>query len=121
MMRAQEIIATKRDGRELTTNEIEAFVRGYVSGEIADYQAAAFLMAVYLCGMNLEETATLTRAMAQSGETLDLAGLSPTVDKHSTGGVGDKASLIVVPILAAAGRVCLQNEWARSRSYRRNP
>ncbi|MBC8141706.1 MAG: thymidine phosphorylase, partial [Armatimonadetes bacterium] len=102
-MRAQEIIAVKRDGQELMADAIEAFVRGYVRGEIADYQASAFLMAVYLRGMTTTETAALTRSMAQSGETLDLSGLSPTVDKHSTGGVGDKASLIVIPLLAAAG------------------
>ncbi len=102
-MRAQEIIALKRDGQELTLEQIEAFVGGSVRGEIADYQVAAFLMAVYLRGMTTGETAALTRSMARSGETLDLSGLSPTLDKHSTGGVGDKASLIVVPILAAAG------------------
>ena len=102
-MTAQQIIATKRDGQELSEGDIGAFVAGYVRGEIADYQAAAFLMAVYLRGMTGAETAALTQAMAHSGETLDLAGLSPSVDKHSTGGVGDKTSLVVVPLLAAAG------------------
>ena len=107
LIRALDVIAKKRDAQTLTDGEIAAFVSGYVSGEIPDYQAAAFCMAVYCRGMNAAETAALTRAMALSGETLDLAGagLNParTIDKHSTGGVGDKASLIVVPILAAAG------------------
>ena len=102
-MRAQEIIARKRDGQELTGGDIEAFVRGYVSGNIADYQASAFLMAVYLRGMTNAETVALTQAMATSGETLSLGDLDCTIDKHSTGGVGDKTTLIVVPLLAAAG------------------
>jgi pyrimidine-nucleoside phosphorylase len=107
-MLAQEVIAKKRDGGELTGEEIEGFIAGYVRGEMPDYQAAAFLMATYLRGMTDAETAALTRAMAYSGDTLDLAagGIpadAPTIDKHSTGGVGDKTSLIVVPLLAAAG------------------
>lgn len=107
-MLAQEIIAKKRDGQELTAEEIHGFVSGYVRGEVADYQAAAFLMATYLRGMSGAETSFLTQTMAHSGETLDLVagGIpadAPTLDKHSTGGVGDKTSLIVVPLLAAAG------------------
>ncbi len=107
-MLAQEIIAKKRDGSELTADEIEGFIGGYVRGEVADYQAAAFLMATYIRGMTGSETAYLTQTMAHSGETLDLVagGINadaPTIDKHSTGGVGDKTSLIVVPLLAAAG------------------
>ena len=107
-MRIQEIIARKRDNKKLTQEEIAYFVSGYVRNEITDYQAAAFLMAVYIRGMTGAETAELTRAMAHSGEILNLAqgGIpenSPTLDKHSTGGVGDKTSLIVVPLLAAAG------------------
>jgi pyrimidine-nucleoside phosphorylase len=108
MMLAQEIIAKKRDGRELTDEEIAEFISGYVRGDVADYQAAAFLMATYLRGMSGAETAFLTQTMARSGETLDLVagGIpadAPTIDKHSTGGVGDKTSLIVVPLLAVAG------------------
>ncbi len=110
IMRVQEIIAKKRDGGELTGVEIGSFITGYVRGEVADYQASALLMAIYLRGMTGTETALLTDAMARSGEMLDLSGVSttaPTVDKHSTGGVGDKTTLIVVPLLAAAGaRVC---------------
>lgn len=107
-MLAQEIIAKKRDGHQLTVTEIEGFISGYVRGDVADYQASAFLMATYLRGMTGAETAALTQAMAHSGETLDLVagGIpadAPTIDKHSTGGVGDKTSLIVVPLLAAAG------------------
>ena len=105
-MRAVEIIARKRDGAELTSDEIQFFVRGCVSGEVADYQAAAWLMAVYLQGMNRAEIVALTQAMASSGHVLDLGDLATrAVDKHSSGGVGDKISLVVGPIAAAAGVV----------------
>lgn len=105
-MRATDVIAHKRDGGTLTAAEIDWFVQTYTAGEVADYQASALLMAIYLRGMDAEETAALTGAMAASGQQLDLAKLLPgriTLDKHSTGGVGDKTSLVVVPILAAAG------------------
>lgn len=107
-MRIQDIIAKKRDGGALSPEEIDWFVSGYTRGDtVADYQAAALLMAIYLRGMNPSETARLTAAMANSGQILDLArtipSATPTLDKHSTGGVGDKTTLIVVPILAAAG------------------
>ncbi|HDD24087.1 MAG TPA: thymidine phosphorylase [Chloroflexi bacterium] len=99
-----DIIAKKRDGQELTREEIEFFVQGYTRGEIADYQASAWLMAVYLNGMTERETYDLTVAMARSGTTLDLKEIVPfSVDKHSTGGVGDKVSLVVAPIVAACG------------------
>ncbi len=98
-----EIIAKKRDGATLTPAEIGCFVEGYTQGTIPDYQAAALLMAIYIRGMSTDETAALTAAMAHSGLQLDLSDLPGALDKHSTGGVGDKASLIVVPILAAAG------------------
>lgn len=103
-MRMPEVIATKRDGGALPAGAIHHFVRDYTQGDVPDYQASALLMAIYLQGMTDEETAALTEAMAESGGRLDLSALPhPTLDKHSTGGVGDKTSLVVVPILAACG------------------
>ncbi|MGD2144121.1 MAG: thymidine phosphorylase [Anaerolineae bacterium] len=111
-MHALDIIAKKRDGGELSTDEIEFFVRGYTEDAIPDYQAAAWLMALFLQGMDERETSDLTMAMAYSGDTLDLADVVPAagskeapfvVDKHSTGGVGDKVSLVLAPLVAACG------------------
>lgn len=103
-MRAIEIIEKKRDGYELTAEEIEFFIQGYTRGDIPDYQAAAWLMAVYLRGMTDRETRDLTLAMARSGEMLDLRDIAPVVaDKHSSGGVGDKVTLVIAPIVAACG------------------
>lgn len=103
-MRIYDIIAKKRDGFELSKDEIEFFVKGYTCGEIEDYQASALLMAIYLCGMTDDETAALTSAMAHSGDMLDLSSVGgTTVDKHSTGGVGDKTTLIVAPVVASLG------------------
>jgi pyrimidine-nucleoside phosphorylase len=103
-MHATDIIAKKRDGGELSREEIEFFIQGYTQGEIPDYQASAWLMAVYLRGMSDRETLDLTMAMAHSGDVLDLGDIAPiTVDKHSTGGVGDKVSLVVAPLVAACG------------------
>lgn len=103
-MRMYDIIAKKRDGGELSDAEIRFFVNGYTAGEIPEYQVSALLMAIYLRGMSENETTSLTQYMAMSGDMVDLSyfgGLS--VDKHSTGGVGDKTTLIVAPIAAACG------------------
>jgi pyrimidine-nucleoside phosphorylase len=103
-MRAVDIIVKKRDNKELSKEEIIFFVEGYTKGEIPDYQAAAFAMAVLLNSMTLRETADLTMAMAYSGKVLDLSDVVPiAVDKHSTGGVGDKTTLVVAPAVAACG------------------
>ena len=103
-MNILEIIAKKRDKLELTKEEIEFFILGYTKGEITDYQAAALVMAIYINGMTDEETTNLTLAMAHSGEMLDLSVFGKNVvDKHSTGGVGDKVSLILLPIIASFG------------------
>lgn len=103
-MNILDIIEKKRDKKELTKEEIEFFINGYVKEEIADYQAAALVMAIYLNGMTKQETTNLTLAMANSGEILDLSKLNKTiVDKHSTGGVGDKVSICLLPIVASLG------------------
>ena len=103
-MNTVDIIIKKRDGRELSEDEIRYIVDGYTSGAIPDYQMSAFLMAVYFRGMNDEETICLTKTMRDSGEVMDLSGIAGIkVDKHSTGGVGDKTTLIVGPAAAACG------------------
>lgn len=102
-MRMYDIIAKKRDKLKLTREEISFFIKGYDDESIPDYQASAFLMAIFLNGLDDEETAWLTDEMAHSGDMLDLSEFKNTVDKHSTGGVGDKTTLIVAPIVSAAG------------------
>ena len=103
-MRLVDLIRKKRDGQELATEEIEFIVKGYTRGELPDYQISAWLMTVLLKGMTRAETAALTQAMLHSGEILEWTGLpQKKVDKHSTGGVGDKTSLILAPIVAAGG------------------
>ncbi len=103
-MNIQEIIAKKRDGLELNREEISYFVSEYTNGNITDYQAAALIMAMYIKGLNKQETTNLTIEMAQSGEILDLSEISNNViDKHSTGGVGDKITIILMPIISSLG------------------
>ena len=114
-MRMVDIIERKRDGYALSEEEIRFFVKGYVDGDIPDYQASAFAMAVLFRGMESEEIAWLTDAMMHSGKTIDLSSIAGVkVDKHSTGGVGDKTSLVVGPLVAscgakvAKGKFCLE-------------
>ena len=102
-MSIQDIIAKKRDKKVLNKEEINFFVQEYTKGNIEDYQASALIMAIYINGMNEEEITMLTLAMAESGDILDLKEIGNVVDKHSTGGVGDKVTLILAPIIASLG------------------
>ena len=103
-MRAVDVIQAKRDGRELTREEISFLIDGFAKGRIPEYQASAFTMAVFFRGMTAAETVALTDTMMRTGEVLDLSDLpGPKADKHSTGGVGDKTSLILAPLVAACG------------------
>ena len=106
-MRPQDVIRKKRDGQELSPDEIAFFIDGVTRNEIADYQVSALLMAIFLNGMTEAEQSSLTEAMLHSGEILDFSDIpKPKADKHSTGGVGDKTSLLIAPLAAAAG-VCV--------------
>ena len=102
-MRMYDIISKKRDGGKLSRQEIEFFISGYVSDDIPDYQASALLMACFIRGLDSDETVWLTQAMAASGDMADLSSLGTVVDKHSTGGVADTTTLIVVPLVCACG------------------
>ena len=103
-MNILEIIEKKRDKKELSKEEINFFIEKYITGEITDYQAAALVMAIFINGMTKQETTYLTLAMANSGEIIDLSKINKTiVDKHSSGGVGDKVSLILLPLVASIG------------------
>jgi len=120
-MNILDIIAKKRDGKRLEKEEIEYFIQGYTNEEITDYQAAALVMAIYINGMDYEETKDLTIAMAHSGEILDLSDISENmIDKHSSGGVGDKITLIVMPIVASLGIPVAKMSGRGLRNYRRN-
>ena len=103
LMGMVDILMKKRDGGKLTREEIDFFIRCYVAGEIPDYQASALLMAAFIRGLDDEETAWLTDAMARSGDMADLSALGTVADKHSTGGVADTTTLIVVPLVTACG------------------
>src|SRR4029453_6201427 len=116
-MRTVDLIQRKRNGEELAPEETEFLVNGYTNGDIPDYQMSAFLMAVYFSGMTDREVSRLTECMLNSGDTVDLSGVPGIkVDKHSTGGVGDKTSFIVAPLAAAARSEerRVEKEW-RSR------
>lgn len=103
-MRMYDIIEKKRDGEKLSYEEIKFWIDGYVKGEIPDYQVSSLLMAIYFKGLDDEELTNLTLIMANSGEMIDLSAISGVkVDKHSTGGVGDKTTFVVAPIVASLG------------------
>lgn len=104
-MRMPDVLQKKRDGHALSAREIKDVIAAYMKGEIPDYQMSALLMAIYFRGMNKEETVALTEALVCSGEVLDFSSLGPVADKHSTGGVGDKTTLVLLPLVAAAGVV----------------
>ena len=106
-MRIYDVIDDKRNKKALSKEQIDFWIKGVVDGSVADYQSAALLMAIAINGMSDEETFYLTSAMAESGDTVDLSAYGDrTVDKHSSGGVGDSTSFIVIPVMAALGRVC---------------
>ena len=115
-MRMYDLILKKRNGAKLSENEIHDMITMYVNNEIPDYQMSAMLMAMYFKGMDKDETLYLTTAMAKSGDMLDLSAIHGIkVDKHSTGGVGDKTSLVLAPMVAF---VALSSQWPRSWTYR---
>ena len=104
IMNILDIIGKKREGKVLSKEEIEFFVKGYTEGSVADYQAAGLVMAMYIRGFTDEELFNLTFCMANSGDVLDLSEFGENiVDKHSTGGVGDKVSIVLLPIIASLG------------------
>lgn len=120
-MNTVDVITRKRDGSALNAEEIRYMVDGYTAGDIPDYQMSAFLMAVYFQGMNEEETILLTKYMKESGDTVDLSGIRGIkVDKHSTGGVGDKTTLIGRSCSSSLRCTGGQDEWTRPGLYRRD-
>ena len=103
-MNMVELIKKKRDGKELSKEELSSIIDGFVSGKIPDYQISSLLMAIYFKGLNDQETAHLTDVMMRSGDLIDLAAIKGIkVDKHSTGGVGDKTTIVLAPLVAVAG------------------
>lgn len=116
-MNILDIIAKKRDNNILSKEEIEYFIQGYTKDEITDYQAAALIMAIYINGMTDEELFYLTFSMANSGEILNLSEFGDKiVDKHSTGGVGDKVSIVLLPIIASLG-ICVAKMSGRGLGF----
>src|SRR3989442_8671830 len=121
-MRTVDLIHKKRDGAELTAEEISYLVESYTSGAIPDYQISAFLMAVYFAGMTDREVSALTDSIVRSGETVDLASIpGPKVDKHSTGGGGGKTRLQIAPRAAGGGGISPQNFGRAARPHGRPP
>jgi len=115
-MRPQEIIATKRDGKALSDGEITAFIDGVCDGTWADYQITALVMAIFIRGLNRREQYSVTGAMLHSGTIMDFSDIdAPKADKHSTGGVGDKTSLIIAPLAAACGVVVVAGALVQSQ------
>ena len=111
-----EIITKKKNKQVLSQKEIDFFVQGYTNNTITDYQAAALIMAIYINGMTEEETLNLTISMTKSGNILDLSDIAENiVDKHSTGGIGDKVTLIAMPIIASLGIPVVKTNWKLSQ------
>jgi thymidine phosphorylase len=120
-MKQQELIRKKRDGKSLNEREIKSFISGVTGGKWADYQISALLMAMFINGLSLDEQNALTREMLDSGERLEFSDIdAPIADKHSTGGVGDKTSLIIAPLVAACGVAGSDDFRSRSRAHGRN-